>query len=120
MIAKTNTQHYTDIADAIRYSKDGSTYESELSLAKAETVQDNQYFEDISTAIQSKTGQTEPYDKDELADVISEELFALSSLTSITIELTTEPQTVTPTDPAVGFNSVTVGAEPPNAEEVAY
>ena len=36
MIAKTNTQYYQNIADSVRYSLDGTQYESSLSQARAE------------------------------------------------------------------------------------
>ena len=38
--------------------------------AVAEIEEDNGYFADISTAVQGKTGQVAPYDKDELASAI--------------------------------------------------
>jgi hypothetical protein len=67
VIATTNTQHYENIADSLRTAGDLSNYKSELAV-------DAEIFEDISDALQSKTGQQEPYDKDELAQVITDEL----------------------------------------------
>jgi hypothetical protein len=67
VIATTNTQHYENIADGLRTAGDLSNYKSELAV-------DAEIFEDISDALQSKTGQQEPYDKNELAQVITDEL----------------------------------------------
>lgn len=72
VIATTNTQHYQDIANSVRYSKDGTQYESDLVAARAEIAEDNGYFSDISDALQRKTGQVEPYDKSELAQVVDD------------------------------------------------
>ena len=70
IIATTNTEHYENIADSVRYSKDGTQYESDLVAARAEIAEDDGYFSDISTAVQGKTGQVEPYDKSELAQAV--------------------------------------------------
>lgn len=59
------------IEDSIEYSKEGTQYESDLVAARAEIAEDNGYFADISTAVQGKTGQVAPYDKDELAQAIN-------------------------------------------------
>lgn len=67
VIATTDTQHYEDIADGLRAAGDLSNYKSELAI-------DAEIFEDISDALQSKTGQQEPYAKDELAPAITDEL----------------------------------------------
>lgn len=72
IVAITNTQHYESMADSIRYSKDGTQYESDLVAARAEIAEDNGYFADISTAVQGKTGQVEPYDKSELAQAVDD------------------------------------------------
>lgn len=64
VVATTNTQHYEDIADGLRTAGDLSNYKSELAV-------DAEIFEDISDALQSKTGQQEPYAKDELAQAVS-------------------------------------------------
>lgn len=64
-IATTNTQHYENIADGLRTAGDLSNYKSELAV-------DAEIFEDISDALQSKTGQQEPYAKDELAQAVSD------------------------------------------------
>ena len=61
---------FDKIEESIAYSKDGIQYESELSAARAEIAEDNTIFEDISDAVQEKTGQVEPYAKDELAPAI--------------------------------------------------
>lgn len=42
--------------------------------AVAEITEDNSIFSDISTAIQGKTGQVEPYQKEDMAQVITDEL----------------------------------------------
>lgn len=62
MIAKTDTQHYTDIADAVRYSKDGSAYESDLDRARAEIDSDNNKFEDIDQQLQEINAKLQPHD----------------------------------------------------------
>lgn len=59
------------IEDSIEYSKDGAQYESDLVAARAEIAEDEGYFSDISTALQNKTGQVEPYDKSEMAEAIN-------------------------------------------------
>lgn len=62
---------FADISDAIDYCNEGtSEYHSKVQDLEDEIAEDNGYFEDISEAIQSKTGQTEPYDKSELAGAI--------------------------------------------------
>lgn len=58
------------IEESIEYSKDGTQYESDLVAAKAEIVEDDALFEDISDAVQALTGQAEPYDKSELSQAI--------------------------------------------------
>lgn len=58
------------IEDSIEYSKEGTQYESDLVAARAEIAEDDGYFSDISTALQGKTGQAEPYDKSELAQAV--------------------------------------------------
>lgn len=70
--AQLNSAKYgfEKIEESIAYSKDGIQYESELSAARAEIAEDNTIFEDISDAVQEKTGQVEPYAKDELAPAI--------------------------------------------------
>lgn len=60
------------IEDSIEYSKDGTQYESDLVAARAEIAEDNGYFSDISDALQGKTGQVEPYAKDELAQAVDD------------------------------------------------
>ena len=72
IIATTNTEHYENIADSVRYSKDGTQYESDLVAAQAEIAEDDGYFSDISTAVQGKTGQVAPYDKSELAQAVDD------------------------------------------------
>ena len=49
MIAKTNTQHYQNIADEIRTANDYATFKSEIEV-------DNELFEDIGEAIAEKDG----------------------------------------------------------------
>lgn len=63
VIATTNTQNYENIANGLRTAGDLSIYKSELAI-------DAEIFEDVSEAIQRKTGQVDPYDKTELADAI--------------------------------------------------
>lgn len=67
---KINDDHLKSYADSIRYTKDGIEYTTTLERARAEIAEDNGYFEDISEAVQSKTGQVEPYEKDELEGAI--------------------------------------------------
>lgn len=49
MIAKTNTEHYQNIADEIRTANDYATFKSEIEV-------DNELFEDIGEAIAEKDG----------------------------------------------------------------
>lgn len=66
--APTITENGTyDVTDYVSVKAEVPTYEEEYRQAQAELAQDNTYFSEISTAIQSKTGQAEPYEKDELA-----------------------------------------------------
>ena len=52
---------FSDISDAVDYCNEGTAeYHSKVELLEAEIADDNGYFSDISTAVQSKTGQTEP------------------------------------------------------------
>ena len=62
---------FADISDAVDYCNDGTAeYQSKVDALETKIAEDNGYFEDISEAVQSKTGQTEPYEKDELAGAI--------------------------------------------------
>lgn len=65
VIATTDTQNYENIADGLRTAGDLSNYKTELEA-------DAEIFDDISDALQSKTGQQEPYAKDELAQAVSD------------------------------------------------
>ena len=99
VIATTNTQHYENIADGLRTAGDLSNYKSELAV-------DAEIFEDISDALQSKTGQQEPYAKDELAQAV------LSLPTDLILKTITENGTYNATDDeADGYSTVIVNVD---------
>lgn len=62
MIAKTNTQHYQNIADEIRAANDYAAFKSEIEV-------DNELFEDIGEAIAEKDGGEIP-ERSELVERI--------------------------------------------------
>ena len=107
-IATTNTQHYENIADGLRTAGDLSNYKSELAV-------DAEIFEDISDALQSKTGQQEPYTKDELAQAVSD------------LPTNLIPKTITENgvynaadDNADGYDVVTVGVPERNTLDECF
>lgn len=57
-IAITNTDHYSNIADSVRYSKDAAAYESSLARAKAER---DSIIDGSITSIESDAVSVRPY-----------------------------------------------------------
>lgn len=70
MIARTDTQHYSDIADSVRYSLDGTAYESDLSRARSEIAADNEKFGDIDQNLAEINAKLAPQDLTQIEPLI--------------------------------------------------
>lgn len=59
MIARTDTQHYQDIADELREANDYAAFENELDNAQEQIESDNAKFDDIDQQLQEINSKLE-------------------------------------------------------------